>query len=69
MLTFPSRLLSWVPGDGATRVIPAPPEIPPFGIYAVWHPRMDVDPWHRWLRRTLQAVTTSPVSGAPPAEG
>lgn len=69
VLTFPSRLLSWVPGDGATRVIPAPPEIPPFGIYAVWHPRMDADPWHRWLRRTLQAVTASPASGAPPAEG
>lgn len=61
VLTFPSRLLSWATGGGATRVIPAPPDIPPFHIYAVWHPRMDADPWHRWLRQTLRAVTTSPL--------
>jgi DNA-binding transcriptional LysR family regulator len=29
---------------------------PPINISAAWHPRMDVDPAHRWLRETVMAV-------------
>ncbi len=53
---------------GATKVIPAPPDIPPFTIYA-WSgtSRMDADPWYRWLRRILQGATASPPSGRRPS--
>ncbi len=35
------------------RVIEAPPEITGFGFQAVWHPRLDSDPAHTWLRGQL----------------
>ena len=33
-----------------------PLPIPDFGISAIWHPRMDADPAHRWLRDTIMSV-------------
>src|SRR5579859_4004053 len=33
-----------------------PVPIPEFNISAMWHPRMDADPAHRWLRDTVMAV-------------
>ena len=34
--------------------IPLP--VPEFKISAMWHPRMDADPAHRWLRDTVMSV-------------
>jgi DNA-binding transcriptional LysR family regulator len=33
-----------------------PLPMPEFKISAMWHPRMDADPAHRWLRDTVMAV-------------
>jgi DNA-binding transcriptional LysR family regulator len=33
-----------------------PVRTPPIAISAMWHPRMDADPAHRWLRETAMAV-------------
>jgi DNA-binding transcriptional LysR family regulator len=33
-----------------------PVRTPPITISAMWHPRMDADPAHRWLRETVVAV-------------
>jgi DNA-binding transcriptional LysR family regulator len=33
-----------------------PVRTPPIVISAMWHPRMDADPAHRWLRDTVVAV-------------
>jgi DNA-binding transcriptional LysR family regulator len=33
-----------------------PVRTPPIAISAMWHPRMDADPAHRWLRDTVAAV-------------
>lgn len=33
-----------------------PVRTPPIAISAMWHPRMDADPAHRWLRDTIVAV-------------
>lgn len=33
-----------------------PVRTPPITIAAMWHPRMDADPAHSWLRETLMAV-------------
>jgi DNA-binding transcriptional LysR family regulator len=37
--------------------VPVP--TPGFKISAMWHPRMDADPGHRWLRETVMAVCRS----------
>ena len=33
-----------------------PLETPPFTICAIWHPRMDADPAHRWLRDVVVSL-------------
>lgn len=33
-----------------------PVRTPEFAISAIWHPRLDADPGHRWLRDTVMAV-------------
>ena len=41
-----------------------PVRTPPIAISAMWHPRMDADPAHRWLRDTVVAVCHA---AAPPS--
>lgn len=36
-----------------------PVTLPGFVISAMWHPRMDADPAHRWLRETVMGVCRS----------
>lgn len=47
-------------GDHAARmglhVFELPVPVPGFGISAIWHPRFDADPAHRFLRDTVAAV-------------
>ena len=33
-----------------------PLQLPEILVYAMWHPRVDADPAHRWLRQTVIAV-------------
>ncbi|HVZ02475.1 MAG TPA: LysR family transcriptional regulator [Dongiaceae bacterium] len=33
-----------------------PVALPEFKVSAIWHPRMDADPAHRWLRDTVMSV-------------
>ena len=33
-----------------------PVRTPEFNISAIWHPRLDADPAHRWLRDTIMAL-------------
>src|SRR5579872_1053095 len=42
-----------------------PVRTPPITISAMWHPRMDADPAHRWLRDTVVAVCHGVLQGAP----
>ncbi|MEP3113508.1 LysR family transcriptional regulator [Nisaea sp.] len=37
---------------------PLPVEPPGFTISLFWHPRMDADPVHRWLRRCVREICT-----------
>ncbi|MFJ6987295.1 MULTISPECIES: LysR family transcriptional regulator [unclassified Streptomyces] len=41
---------------GATTLLPAPDEITPMNYAMTWHPRLDDDPAHRWLRDTITAA-------------
>jgi DNA-binding transcriptional LysR family regulator len=54
----PSRLLG---ADDRRLVVLKPPvEIPGFEVIAAWHPRVDEDAAHRWLRRRLAETARSP---------
>jgi DNA-binding transcriptional LysR family regulator len=47
----PSRLLQG--NDKRTVLLKPPIQVPGFDVIAVWHPRVDKDSAHRWLRRRL----------------
>ena len=58
-LTRTSDLIATVPErhtgnlrDGLFS-FPIPLDIPPITISMLWHPRMDADPAHRWLRQCI----------------
>jgi DNA-binding transcriptional LysR family regulator len=63
VLTVPARLASQFADSSRTRVLDAPHELGDLHFYAVWHPRLDDDPSHRWLRHTVGtiAATTTPA--------
>jgi DNA-binding transcriptional LysR family regulator len=62
VLTMPSRLVGIYAGTGAVRVLDAPPEIDTMSYSMTWHPRLDFDPVHRWLRNTVREVVAE-ISG------
>ncbi|WP_164555533.1 MULTISPECIES: LysR family transcriptional regulator [unclassified Streptomyces] len=39
------------------RIAEAPEELPPFPYGMAWHPRVDDDPAHRWLRQAVRDAT------------
>ncbi len=58
ILTMPSRLVGIYADTSAIRILEAPPEIDTMSYYLTWHPRLDFDPVHRWLRETIHQVAT-----------
>jgi DNA-binding transcriptional LysR family regulator len=53
----PARLLR--EGNEQLAVLRPPVEIPGFDVIGVWHPRVDKDAAHRWLRGRLAAIATA----------
>ncbi|MFF0173975.1 LysR family transcriptional regulator [Micromonospora profundi] len=56
ILTVPERLLDHH-ADPGIHILPAPPEIHPLRYHMTWHPRLDGDLGHRWLRDVVRTVT------------
>ena len=54
----PARLLR--ENDRRLVVLEPPIEIPGFDVIAVWHPRVDKDVAHRWLRTRLADLAKAP---------
>jgi DNA-binding transcriptional LysR family regulator len=54
----PSRLLAAT--DGRLVQLKPPIDVPGFDVIAVWHPRVDGDAAHRWLRRRLTQIVKGP---------
>ena len=46
-------------------VFPLPVEVAKFTISMLWHPRMDGDLAHRWLRTSLRSVCNASLGGKP----
>lgn len=43
--------------DTGLRAFPLPVPTPPITISQIWHPRLDADPAHRWLRGLLLSLS------------
>lgn len=67
VLTIPGRLVTRFADDARTCVLAAPREIGKLQFYAAWHPRLDNDPSHSWLRRIVSTVA-APESAPSQAE-
>ncbi|MFE6286400.1 LysR family transcriptional regulator [Streptomyces sp. NPDC057877] len=61
--TLPLRALLPYTDDPAYRIATAPRELPPFLYGIAWHPRVDGDPAHRWLRQVMRD-TAARVTGS-----
>jgi DNA-binding transcriptional LysR family regulator len=51
--TLPRRVVDRLPPDDRLRVAEAPPELNTFTYGLTWHPRLDQDPLHTWLRTLI----------------
>ncbi|MBU8814404.1 LysR family transcriptional regulator [Mycolicibacterium goodii] len=57
VVTFPARLVAKLTNPSGVRIVDAPESFPELPFYAVWHPRLDHDASHRWLRSMLYQLT------------
>lgn len=58
--TLPQRLADTFALDPDLRILRAPGEIATMSYRMSWHPRLDGDPAHRWLREQVRAVVDGP---------
>jgi DNA-binding transcriptional LysR family regulator len=56
MLTAPRRFAMGEAGNRAVKVLKAPAEITGFKYLMVWHPRVNTDAAHLWLRGTVSRI-------------
>ena len=54
VLTGPRSMLVPMAERVGLRLFAPPFELPGFGVYSAWHPRVQHDPAHRWLRALLE---------------
>lgn len=59
VLTVTSGLTSVVRGNRELRVVKAPHELHPFHFLMAWHPRLNSDPRHVWLREVMRSTSAA----------
>jgi DNA-binding transcriptional LysR family regulator len=59
VLTLTSGLTSVVKGDRRLRLVKAPQELHAFHFLMAWHPRLNTDPRHVWLRKAVQSTVAA----------
>ena len=57
ILTVPKRLATRLAKISKTRMLEPPIELVEFRYIQVWHPRLDSDPTHQWLRRMMVSIS------------
>ncbi len=55
--TVPLSAITLYQGIAKVAVLPPPYPVEPLEIMMVWHPRLDADPAHAWLRQTISSIT------------
>jgi DNA-binding transcriptional LysR family regulator len=63
--TVPRRLAEVQATDPRLRLVEAPEEFDAFPYGMVWHPRLDTDPAHRWLREMIREAAKDMTSACP----
>lgn len=58
VLTIPSRLAALFATGHQLQQVEPPGELAPFAYAMVWHPRLEADPAHRWLRQQVRLAAT-----------
>ena len=58
--TGPRTLADRLAEVHAIRLLPPPLALPPFTFALAWHPRLDNDPAHIWLREAVRRVAAPP---------
>jgi DNA-binding transcriptional LysR family regulator len=59
VLTLTSGMHSVVRRNRDLRVVKAPRELHPFHFLMAWHPRLNSDPRHVWLREVIRSATAA----------
>lgn len=69
VLSVTSGMRSIIERDPRLRIVQPPPELSGFHFRMVWHPRLDADPRHQWLREALRRavpnILPAPESSTP----
>lgn len=55
--TVPESAVTLYQGIANVAVVPPPFPVDPLEIIMLWHPRLDADPAHAWLRQTISQIT------------
>lgn len=56
VLTLTNGMRSAVEGDHRLRLVKAPKELQAFHFLMAWHPRLNTDPRHLWLREAMRSA-------------
>jgi DNA-binding transcriptional LysR family regulator len=59
VLTVTSGMSSVIRGNRELRSVKAPRELHPFHFLMAWHPRLQSDPRHLWLRQAMRSTTAA----------
>jgi DNA-binding transcriptional LysR family regulator len=59
VLTVTSGMSSVIRGNRELRIVKAPIELHAFHFLMAWHPRLNSDPRHVWLREAMRSTTDS----------
>jgi DNA-binding transcriptional LysR family regulator len=54
--TIPSKFLAGIARNPAIKIVRPPPEIVKFRYVMTWHPRLNTDAAHTWLRATMRQI-------------
>jgi DNA-binding transcriptional LysR family regulator len=57
VLTLTSGMTPAIKADRRLRLVKAPQELHPFHFLMAWHPRVDTDSRHLWLREAMRSTT------------
>src|SRR5258706_8031632 len=58
VLTVTSGMRSVIEGNRELRAVKAPQELHPFHFLMAWHPRLNTDPPHVWLREAMRSIAS-----------
>ena len=66
VVTLPERVARAMEERFRLKILTPPLQLPPYTLSLVWHPRMDGDPAHRWLRDAVVEAARAAAPGTHP---